>query len=354
MTSALDMLDRLFFGNSIERWALALGAAMLIFVFGVIARRFVRRYYARMAQTTQVEMMEIPLQVAARTATLFLCAVSLFAVVSVLETPEKVQRAANTVLTIAICWQIGLWISTAALAWIDVRRERSATTDRASAGTLSIISVLVRGFIWSVVLLLTLDNLGVNITTLVAGLGVGGIAIALAVQNVLGDLFASLSIALDKPFVVGDFLIIDDFMGSVEYIGIKSVRLRSLSGEQIVMSNADLLSSRLRNYGRMQERRVVFPIGVTYSTPRTALKQIPTTIREIVNAHPNVRFDRCHLAKFGAYSIDFECVYYVLSADYNAYMDIQQDINLRIHEAFEKATVEFAYPTQTVLLAQTV
>ena len=199
-------------------------------------------------------------------------------------------------------------------------------------------------------MLLTLDNLGVNITAMVAGLGVGGVAVALAVQNILGDLFASLSITFDRPFVIGDFLIVDDFLGSVEHIGIKSTRLRSLSGEQIVMSNADLLKSRLRNYGRMSERRVLFTASVTYETPAEPLEQIPTIIREIIDAQPDTRLDRSHFATHAAASLDFETVYYVLSTDYNHYMDIQQTINLRIHREFARRGIEFAYPTQRLLL----
>jgi small-conductance mechanosensitive channel len=201
------------------------------------------------------------------------------------------------------------------------------------------------------VLLLTLDNLGVDITALVAGLGIGGIAVALALQNVLGDLLASLSIALDQPFVIGDFLIVGEHLGTVEYIGIKSTRLRSLTGEQIVMSNADLLSSRLRNYGRMYERRVVFTLGVTYETPRDKLREIAPLLRGIVEAQEGVRFDRAHFAKYGPYSLDFEVVYHVLSADFGRYMDAQQAINFRIHEAFEALGVQFAYPTQTLWFA---
>jgi small-conductance mechanosensitive channel len=200
--------------------------------------------------------------------------------------------------------------------------------------------------IWAMVLMLTLDNLGIDITALVAGLGIGGIAVALAVQNVLGDLFASLSITLDRPFVVGDFLIVGDFMGSVEYIGIKSTRLRSLGGEQIIISNSDLLSSRVRNYGRMLERRVVFVTSVTYETPIEKVEKIPVLIREIVEAQSNTRFDRCHFAKHAAASLDFETVYYVLTGDYNQYMDIQQAINLRLHRELMTLGIEFAYPTQ--------
>ena len=177
-------------------------------------------------------------------------------------------------------------------------------------------------------------------------------AVALAVQNILGDLFASLSIVLDKPFVLGDFLIVDEHLGTVEYIGLKSTRLRSLWGEQIVFSNADLLKSRLRNFGRMFERRIVFPVGVTYQTPRDKLEAIPGIIREAIQAQEKTRFDRSHFKEFGDFSINFESVYYVLVPDYNLYMDIQQAINLQIHKRFEEEGIEFAYPTQTLFVVR--
>jgi small-conductance mechanosensitive channel len=202
------------------------------------------------------------------------------------------------------------------------------------------------------VALLTLDNLGIDITALVAGLGIGGIAVALAVQNIFGDLFASLSITLDRPFVVGDFLTVGEVLGTVESIGIKSTRLRSLSGEQIVMPNSDLLSSRVRNYGRMLERRVVFATAVTYETPIDLLERIPRLIREIVEAQTDTRFDRSHFAAHGAASLDFETVYYVRSPDYNRYMDIQQAINLAVYRRFAAEGIEFAFPTQTVFVRQ--
>jgi small-conductance mechanosensitive channel len=197
-----------------------------------------------------------------------------------------------------------------------------------------------------------LDNMGFNITALVAGMGVGGIAVALAVQTILGDLFASLSIVLDKPFVVGDFLIIGDLLGSVEYVGLKTTRLRSLSGEQLIFSNSDLLTSRIRNYGRMFERRVVFNIGVTYQTPRDKLIKIPEIIRTAVETQDKTRFDRSHFKEYGNFSLNYESVYYIQGSDYNMYMDIQQDINLYIHEQFENEGIEFAYPTQTLFIQQ--
>jgi len=201
-----------------------------------------------------------------------------------------------------------------------------------------------------VILLLALDNMGVDITALIAGLGIGGIAVALALQNVLGDLFASLSIVLDKPFVIGDFIIVDDLLGTVERIGLKTTRVRSLYGEQLVFSNSDLLNSRIRNYKRMFERRILFSIGVTYQTPHEKLATIPGIIREVIESQEQVRFDRAHFKEYGDSALKFEIVYYVLVPDYNTHMDIQQAINLAIVRRFEEEKIEFAFPTQTLYL----
>jgi small-conductance mechanosensitive channel len=195
-----------------------------------------------------------------------------------------------------------------------------------------------------------LTNLGVKIGPLVAGLGIGAAAIALAVQNILGDLFASLSIALDKPFRIGDFLVVGDEKGTVEQIGIKSTRLRSLSGEQIVMSNGDLLKSRVRNFGLLYERRAEFSIGIVYETPVEVVREVPSIIEAAIRAQPKTRFDRAHFAGFGAYALNFEAVYFVLDAEYNTYMNIQQAINLQLMEEFARRGIELAYPTSRQFL----
>jgi small-conductance mechanosensitive channel len=202
--------------------------------------------------------------------------------------------------------------------------------------------------LWVVVLLMILDNLGVNITTLVASLGIGGIAVALAVQNILGDLFASLSIVLDKPFVLGDFIIVDKYLGSVEYVGLKTTRLRSLGGEQLVFSNADLLKSRLQNMTRMTRRRAVFSVAVTYATPTATLRAIPPMLTELVKSQENATFDRAHFSGVGPSSMNFEVVYWVESADYNKFMDIQQEIYLQMLDRLAEMKVELALPTQTL------
>ena len=355
MEDIVQMLEGAAFGNPLYQWLIAAGVATALLFVLLSIRRIAAHRYKRYAETEDTEVLEIPLKVASDTRFLFLLLVSVFVgLIMIVDLPPTVDRVLKTLLTIALFWQAGVWASTAVVTWVESKRRTGLKEDRASVSTLSIIGFVSRVAIWAFVLLLTLDNLGVDITALVAGLGIGGIAVALAVQNVLGDLLASLTIALDKPFVVGDFLIIGDFMGSVENVGIKSTRLRSLSGEQIVMSNNDLLSSRVRNYGRMVERRVLFTIGVTYETPRDRLEKLPGLIRSIIEAQEYTRFDRSHFAKYGDFSLYFETVYYVLSPDYNRYMDIQQAINFRIHEEFEKLDVEFAYPTQKLWLAREV
>jgi len=200
--------------------------------------------------------------------------------------------------------------------------------------------------------LLALENLGIDVTALLAGIGIASVAIGLALQNVLSDLFASLSIVLDKPFEVGDFIVVGDVVGSVEHVGLRTTRLRSLTGEQLVVANGDLLSSRIRNYRRMTERRVVFGFGVTYDTPTAVLREIPDLVRGLVEAHDGVRFDRAHFKTLGPSSLDFEVVYWMLDANYLRFMDVQQEVNLGLMDGLAGKGVEFAFPTQTIHLAR--
>jgi small-conductance mechanosensitive channel len=347
-----ELLRHALFDIPLSRWLIAAGIAIGVVFALLFLRRVAKARYRRYAQTDTTELFEIPLKVVSETRFFFLLIVGLFvAAIATFELSDRPHTILVTILTIALFYQTGVWATTAVLTWVESKRRVSMKEDRSAVSSLGIIAFVARVVIWTVVLLMTLGNLGVDITALVAGLGVGGIAVALAVQNVLGDLLASLTIALDKPFVVGDFLILGDYLGSVENVGIKSTRLRSLTGEQIIISNNDLLSSRVRNYGRMFERRIVFKLGVTYETPRAKLEQLPRLIRSIVDEQEGTRFDRSHFAKYGDFSLDFETVYYVLSADYNRYMDLQQAINFRIHEEFEKLGVEFAYPTRKLWVA---
>jgi small-conductance mechanosensitive channel len=354
MIDLQELFQREFMHNAAWRWLLAGLIAAVAVSVALGARRLLRRQYERLAATPQLEMGEVPLRMLGRTGVPFLVSAGLFLGLLAIELPERVRGGLVTAITVISFLQLGIWATAGIVAWAELKRKHAMTTDRAAAGSLGIINFIAQVVVWSLVALLTLDNLGVDITALVAGLGIGGIAVALALQNVLGDLLASLSIALDRPFVVGDFIIVGEFMGTVEQIGIKSCRVRGLGGEQIAISNTDLLGSRLRNYGRMLERRVLFTLGITYETPLDKLKQIPELIAAAVRAQEQTRFERSHFAKYGAFSLDFETVYHVLSPDYGKHMDIQQAVFFAIHESFERAGIEFAYPTQKLWLAMQV
>ncbi|HKU16644.1 MAG TPA: mechanosensitive ion channel domain-containing protein [Steroidobacteraceae bacterium] len=347
------LADWSYLNNPAWRWIMAGGIALGILFVLLLLRRLMRSQYRRLAATPQDELLEIPLHVASRTTVLFLLIAALFFGLQTLELPDKAAKVLTTIFTVAVFWQTGLWATTAVIALLERKQRKTLAVDRAAAGALSIISFIARITIWSLVLLLTLDNLGIEIKGLLAGLGIGGIAVALAAQNILGDLFASLSITLDRPFVLGDTLQVDDFVGTVEYIGVKSTRLRSVNGEQIIMPNSNLLASRVRNHTRASERRVVFTISVGQETPPAVLQKIPGMIRALIETHgSNVRFDRSHFSKIAAASFDFEAVYIVRSTDYNRHMDILQDINLRLVEGFEKEGIAFAYPVQRLYLEQ--
>lgn len=346
------MLDYEFFGNSIVAWSAAVALFLVIWTVLGIVRRIVRKRLLANIGDGASAPLQIARHVIAQTTVWFLLLVALYVGSRLLE-PTRWTDMIPRVATIGLVIQLGLWATAAITMFLTLRRTRQLAEDPGTVAAMDLVGFLVRLFVWAAVLLVLLDNLGVNITALVAGLGVGGIAVALAAQNVLGDLFSSLSIVFDKPFVVGDFIIVGDLMGTVEHVGLKTTRVRSLSGEQLVFSNTDLLHSRVRNFGRMFERRVVTSIGVTYQTPADKLRRIPEIIRAIVEGQENVRFDRAHFQGFGDSALTFEFVYFVLTPEYNDYMDVQQNINLALFEQLAAEGVEFAYPTQTVYVAGT-
>lgn len=270
-----------------------------------------------------------------------------------LDVNERWNARIGQLWFVAVALQFGLWLTQAigiALRRYQARHARAAgaSAHQPVSASATLLSWLLRTVLWAVVLLAVLANLGVNITAFVASLGVGGIAIALAVQNILGDLFASLSIAVDKPFEVGDFIGVGDMVGTVQFIGLKTTRIRSLTGEQIIIGNTDLLKQVVKNYKRMEERRIVFKFGVAYSTTPEQAAQIPALVKQLVDAVDSLRFDRAHLLGFGESALDFEVVYIVKTPDYTAYMDAQQAINLGLMRALKTLGVAFAFPTRTL------
>ena len=284
------------------------------------------------------------------TRSYFLTFVAIYIFTFLLTFSPEMRALFHKVFVFVFFFQAVVWGKQGIEFWIENYLKKRALLDSATATSIGLISFSVKLGLFSILVLLVIHNLGFDITTLIAGLGVGGVAVALAVQNILGDLFASLSIVLDKPFIVGDFIAVGDFMGAIEHIGVKTTRIRSISGEQLIFSNGDLLQSRVRNYKRMSERRVVLALKVVYQTSSEQLVQIPKIIEKIISQVPNGRFERCHFLKFGDFSLDFEVVYWVRSPDFNVYADIAQQVNLEIFRRFGVEGIEFAYPSQTLTI----
>ncbi|GJQ20216.1 MAG: hypothetical protein HBSIN02_05710 [Bacteroidia bacterium] len=348
----MDFLDHRYFGNSVQQWLIAFGVVIVSLLVLKLMRVFLIRRLVAMAEKTETQVDDFLVDVVAKTRRFFVVILALYMGVQFITIPASVAGVLDIVVVITVLLQVGFWGNAMITFLVGRVVKARMATDGASATTVTALGFLGRFVLWSVVLLFALDNVGVNITGLAAGLGIGGIAIALAVQSILGDLFASLSIVLDKPFVIGDFIIVDQYVGTVEHIGLKTTRVRSLSGEQVIFSNADLLKSRIRNYKRMFERRVVFGVGVTYQTPREKVELVSRILKESIEKQSVARFDRAHFKEFGDSALTYEAVYYVKSPEYNIYMDTQQAINLEIMRRFEEEKIEFAYPTRTLYVHQ--
>lgn len=336
------------FGISILNLLLALTVAIVTFLVARAAISFVLRRVRRWSEHDGV-LSQVLAKVLAGTSNFLLLLASLLVGLSMLDLPERWLTRVGSLWFVVAALQIGLWANRAiglGLSRYFARHSSSGLNQGSALATLSAWGARV--LLWSVVLLAMLSNLGVNITAFVASLGVGGIAVALAVQNILGDLFASLSIAVDKPFEVGDFIVIGPLAGTVEHVGLKTTRIRSLGGEQIVMANASMISSTIQNYKRLQERRIVFEFGLSYDTPTEAVKKAPAIVEEAIKAQDQVRFDRAHLRGFGKEALEFECVYIVKDPGYNLYMDIQQAINFHLLERFSKIGAQFAVPVRAI------
>jgi small-conductance mechanosensitive channel len=337
-------------GNSLLAWFTALGVALSINLFVALGKPVLVARFSRTAPGTPRVVGQVAVEVAQRTRQGLVFIVSAFVVTRYLDLPERATDLLRGAAVVAAFLQLGLWCNGALLLWMGRYRERVVKADVGATTSLGALGFVGQLLLWAFVVLLALGNLGVDVTALIAGLGIGGIAVALAAQNILGDLFASLSIIVDRPFVIGDFIIVDDYMGTVEYVGLKTTRIRSLGGEQIVFSNSDLLKARVRNYKRMYERRVLFSFGLLYQTTPEQAESVPRTVRRIVESQKLTRFERAHFARFGDSSLDFEAVYWMTDPDYGQYMDTQQAINLEMLRAFAKEGIRFAYPTRTLFV----
>jgi small-conductance mechanosensitive channel len=345
----LSFLQHPFLGNTLQAYGISLftvaAAVSLIWLF---KRLIISRLRALSARTTWT-FDDFLVGLLDRNIVPFFFIGTVFLAVQGLHMNPVVRRVTDALLALLLT-VMAVRLVLAVVGWSLEQSWKQREKDEGRRQALSLVMTGVQVVAWVVAAIIFLDNMGVKISTLVAGLGIGGVAVALASQALLGDLFSFVTIFFDRPFEIGDFIVVGEFQGTVEHIGVKTTRIRSLSGEQLIFCNTDLTSSRVRNFKRMERRRVLFSIGVTYATSTALAREIPALLRAAIETAPATQFDRAHFRTFGDFALIFEAVYFVLSSDANLAMDIQQEINLNLKEAFEKRGIEFAYPTQTVQL----
>ena len=341
-----------YFGNTILEYFIALG----IFIFGIIIiqvfKSIVLKKLYRWAESTETKLDDLLVRGIQKTIIPLLRLGAFYLALDYLKIEGNTMNVITKIAVIVFTFFLLRAISSTVRVSLNLyvkKRSGGESRQKELRGISTIISIII----WTVGLVFLLDNLGFRVSAVITGLGIGGIAVALAAQAILGDLFAYFVIFFDRPFETGDFIVVEDKQGSVEYIGLKTTRVRSLNGEQLIFSNKDLTDSRIHNYKKMERRRAMFQLGVTYQTPLEQIREIPGLVKQIIESQQDVLFDRGHFTKYGDSSLNFEFVYYILGTDYNKYMNIQQTINLTIFELFEKKGIEFAYPTQTLFMTKT-
>lgn len=335
-----DFLDQVYYNNTIRDYL----TVFSIIALGVLLLRLFKRFIINrlhiLAAKTEGTTGDFIVDGIEKFALPIIQFSILYWGLSFLDLSDRVDHILETATTVVITYFVIRLVSSVIMRLLESRikrKEHGEEKIKQLGGLMLVINI----FIWIVGIIFLLDNMGKDVGTIIAGLGIGGIAIALAAQNILGDLFNYFVIYFDRPFEVGDFIIVDDKLGTVEYLGIKTTRIRSLSGEQIIIGNSNLTGSRIHNYKRMYERRVLFNLNVDYRTPLEKIRIIPGMLKAIVQEQKRARFDRAHFSAHGDWSLRFEVVYYVLSPDYNVFMDTQQAINLRINEEFKKNEIYF-------------
>jgi small-conductance mechanosensitive channel len=342
-----DLLQRVLLGNSVLDWLIAALIAVLVFAGSRLARWVLVRLLHARAQRIEDRWMAPLAKILPETDFVAHFAVGLWAGARTLDLPPTSRNILGHAVVLSVLVQIGIWGSALVPYLLNSFTGDTPADDRSKGTVSGVLTFVGRFLLWTVLLILALENLGVKVSALVASLGVGGIAVALAAQSLLGDILASLSIVSDRPFVVGDPIQIDDMAGDVERINLRTTHVRSVNGEQLVISNKDILASRISNYGRMHERRGIFAIGVVYRTPFETLRRIPDILGEIIEDQDRARTDRIHFKSYGDSSLEFEIVFWVEAPDRKTFLDVQQEINFEIFRRFEEEGIEFAFPTRT-------
>jgi len=345
----IHILDRVFWNNTVLDYLIAAGIFVVAILVLRVFRNIILKRLKKLAANTETTIDDFLVATAEKTIMPVLnYGAFYFAATHLVLSARSEKILYNVSIVLLAYFVIRLILST--IKHTLEQQILKSENGQAKLGQLKGMMVIIGGVVWVIGLVFLLDNFGYDITAIITGLGIGGIAIALAAQNILGDLFNYFVIFFDRPFEVGDFIVVDEKRGTVEQIGIKTTRIRSFTGEELIFSNSFLTGSRIHNFKRMEKRRAIFMIGVTYQTPADKLKQIPDLIKKIIDVQKDATFDRSHFHQFGDFSLNFETVYFVTGTEYVKYMNIQQEINLKIYEQFQNLGIEFAYPTQTLFL----
>ena len=346
-----DILQQSFLGNSVKAYGIALLNISVGFAIANLLKRLILGRLKRWAKRTTTTLDDQLIHLVERPALWLLylgvCYVSIQNLQLSGMVSQLLEGIGVIIATLLLLQLVGSVAEYSLRIYGFVHRAQPNLRQ-----SLNALIPAIRVVLWAIGIVFVLDNLGFDISAVVTGLGIGGVALALASQGILQDLFSYFSILLDRPFEIGDFIVIDGLAGTVNQIGIKTTRLQSLDGEQLILANTDLISSRIQNFQRMAQRRIAFYLGVTYETHIEQLEQIPTLIRHIIEGNPQVAFDRAHFSSFGDFGLNYEVVYFVETNDYMVYRDVQQQINLAIKKQFDQIGIEFAYPTQVVYLSQ--
>ena len=351
----MDIIYKTLSDNTLQDWGLFALIFILTFLGFYLLKRLLLRWIMKAPKGDGKGLDRLALTIVKGTHNFFILIIALYLTSLVLILPEEVTQLLQKLLFVATILQLALWTNKLIDIFIEQSIESRPEHAADIATTMNALNLVAKLVVWTLAGLLIVENLtGMEMSAILAALGIGGVAIALAVQGILGDLFASISISLDRPFIIGDSISVGDLSGEVEEIGLKSTRLRSVTGEQLIISNSDLLDSRVHNYRRMQRRRVLFTLGLTYQTPHEKLATVPEMLAEIIEAHEDTSFSRAVFKSFGDSALIFEVIYFLETPDFQVFTDTHHAINMEIFRKFEATGLKFAYPTQTVLIEQLV
>jgi small-conductance mechanosensitive channel len=344
-----NFLEQIWWNNSVRMYAIVVGEIIIVWILFRLFRKFIFSMLKRVSNRTPSEADDVVVDAADRFIIPYLYLTINYGIIQQLNFSEHAEHVLKIVIAVVTAYYLVRFINRAIHLFVLLYMERKQESPERMMH-ISGILLVIKALVWIGGILILVENLGYNITTIITGLGIGGIAIALAAQNILTDLFSYFVIFFDKPFEIGDTISVNNITGAVEHIGIKTSHIRSVSGEQLIMPNTELVKSTIKNIKRLERRGVTFKLNVRYDTAKDKLKAMPELIKGIISRQPHATLDRCHLIALGDFSLTYEVLFFIDSSDYKTYLDIQQNIFLDIMEAFTQKGIDFAFPGQTFIL----